>query len=208
MLDDIEKAFSKKFSNRQIRKANAYEMEKKFSKKLGEYVHHFNTHPDTVGVDQSEVKKAMDKVESIKSVANSNIRRSIENFEEIEKLDKKSSLLRSESQVFSRKSTKLKKKVRAQNYKYNWCIVIAISLGIYVVIAWKCGLYGEICADNLAKRTGKSSNNNNDNDNDNNGNGNNNNDNGNNNNNNGYENDNYYPGDGDYEEQPNDDYAD
>ena len=93
-LEDLQEAFTKKFKKRVILKANAYAMEKKFSSKIGELVHHFNTHPDIADIDRSAVVAAMDKAEKVKTVMGENIRRSLNAQEHTNKLRRQSELIR------------------------------------------------------------------------------------------------------------------
>lgn len=151
-LEDLQEAFTKKFKKRVILKANAYAMEKKFSSKIGELVHHFNTHPDIADIDRSAVVAAMDKAEKVKTVMGENIRRSMNAQEHTNKLRRQSELIRQDSIVFKKKTKKVKGTMRYSYTKYNWAITIAIFTFLYIAFAYKCGLTGSICLENMKQR--------------------------------------------------------
>ena len=120
-------------------------MEKNFSPKIGESVHHFNTHPETIGVDRTAIAKINAKAEATKTIMGDNIRMSLQAQESAEELQKTSTLVRQSSMIFKRKTIKMKRTMQYEYCKLNWGITVAVVIFIYVFFAYQCGFTGETC---------------------------------------------------------------
>ena len=138
-------------------------MEKKFASKIGELVHHFNTHPDNMTIDQAAIDKATAKVEATKEIMGNNIRQSLHAQETAQGLQRTSALLRQNSMVFRKKSTTMRRTIQCEYWKLNWAITVGILIFIYLCIAYHCGLAGEICLEKMKQRHNNSNINNDDN---------------------------------------------
>mmetsp|Transcript_11646 Transcript_11646/g.17569 ORF Transcript_11646/g.17569 Transcript_11646/m.17569 type:complete len:298 (+) Transcript_11646:64-957(+) len=154
-LAELESQFTKKFPKRQILKANAYAMEKKFSAKIGTVVHNYNTHPNASG--GTSAAALTEKVEEVKNVVGDSISTVLRRDENVNDVLRSSKLLRRDSLVFKRTSQTVKRKSKNQLRLYNWGVALLIMLGCYSVFAYMCGLEGQVCFEKMKNRSNSAS---------------------------------------------------
>ena len=157
-LTELESQFTKKFTKRNILKANAYAMEKKFSPKIGTLVHNFNTHPNASG--GSSAAALTSKVEEVKDIVGDSISTVLKRDENVNKMLRSSQLLREDSKVFRRTSQLAKRRVKNNLRCYNWLVALGIMLGCYIAFAYMCGLEGQVCFEKMKNRGNGAKNNN------------------------------------------------
>ena len=129
-LLDLQKEFTSKYTPNKILKANAYGMEKQFSKILANMMHHCNTNRHTQGRN-STLTKLNSEVESIKKVLGSSYDLLIRNQETLHSLVEKSDDLLFDAEVFSKSGRKIIKKAMKKKDKF-FKIVLIVFVMLFV----------------------------------------------------------------------------
>lgn len=142
-LDDVEKEFVRNYSAYKITKAKAYEFDKKFKIPLGKLLHFYNENR-TKMVRQGKVADYIQRVDDVKDILGKNITLVMERGESLDDLVEKSEDLLQDVQVFSKRSSQLKKKVQMEYYSYQCLAVGFVVLVFYLALGSLCG-YGFQC---------------------------------------------------------------
>ena len=138
-LLDLQKEFTSKYMPNKILKANAYGMEKQFSKILANMMHHCNTNRHTQGRRDSTLTKLNSEVESIKKVLGSSYDLLIRNQETLHSLVEKSDDLLFDAEVFSKSGRKIKKAMKKKNTVYKIVLIVFGMLLVYLMMVKLCG---------------------------------------------------------------------
>ena len=129
-LLDLQKEFTSKYTPNKILKANAYGMEKQFSKILANMMHHCNTNRHTQGRN-STLTKLNSEVESIKKVLGSSYDLLIRNQETLHSLVEKSDDLLFDAEVCSKSGRNIIKKAMKKKDKF-FKIVLIVFVMLFV----------------------------------------------------------------------------
>jgi hypothetical protein len=147
-LLDVEKEFATRYTPNKILKANAYGMEKDFSKILNKMMHHCNTNRNLLGKD-TRTAKLNAQVESIKTVLGMNIDLLMRREEHMRDLVDQSDDLLVDAKVFSKRGKKLKRAVKKKAWIYKMIIAGFAVLTIYLMMVKLCG-FDLSCRDDTA----------------------------------------------------------
>ena len=137
-LLDAQKEFTLKYTPNKILKANAYGMEKAFSKPLSNMMHHCNTHRDASGKD-TRTAQLRTEVESIKKVLGLNIDLIMKREDHLEDLMDTTDDLLVDSKVFAKRGKNLKRAMKKKASMYKLILVLFGLLTIYLMIVKLCG---------------------------------------------------------------------
>jgi len=137
-LLDVQKEFVKKYTPNKILKANAYGMEKAFSKPLSNMMHHCNTNRNPMGND-TKSSKLNAEVESIKKVLGVNMDLLMMREEYVLDLMDQTGDLLVDAKVFSKRGQKLKRALKKKEWMYKLILVMFGLLTIYLMMAKLCG---------------------------------------------------------------------
>jgi len=145
-LHDVQKEFTKKYKLKHIQKANAYGMEKTFSKTMINLMHHYNINGNELEKDE-RIATMTANVESLKSLMGDNIQLLLKRGDNLEQMVHTSDSLVKESQVFKRKARNLKKRIRHRKLYYKLFTAFILILIVYLIAASICG-FGLSCVRN------------------------------------------------------------
>jgi hypothetical protein len=148
-LLDVEKEFASRYTPNKVLKANAYGMEKGFSKILAKMMHHCNTNRNMLGKD-TRTAKLNAQVESIKTVLGMNIDLLMRREEHMRDLVDQSDDLLVDAKVFSKRGKKLKRAVKRKAWIYKLIIAGFAVLTIYLMMVKLCG-FDLSCRDDSAQ---------------------------------------------------------
>mmetsp|Transcript_17802 Transcript_17802/g.42861 ORF Transcript_17802/g.42861 Transcript_17802/m.42861 type:complete len:301 (+) Transcript_17802:108-1010(+) len=137
-LSDVEGKFTKSYAPYKITKAKAYEMDKKFGRELGKLIYFYNENRNKM-VRQDRVDDLLNKVDDLKGVLGKNITMVLERETRLADLVVKSEDMLEDTKVFSRRSSRLKTKVRREYYSYH---IIAFVFGVLVLYLFACSVCG------------------------------------------------------------------
>mmetsp|Transcript_7550 Transcript_7550/g.17116 ORF Transcript_7550/g.17116 Transcript_7550/m.17116 type:complete len:296 (-) Transcript_7550:83-970(-) len=144
-LDDADAKFTTSYAPYKITKAKAYEMDKKFNKELGKLIYFYNENRNKMA-RQDKVDDLLNKVEDLKGVLGRNITMVLDREEKLAVLVERSEDMLEDTKVFTKRSSKLKTKVKRNLYSY---YVIAFVFGVlvlYLFFAEVCGYTGQKCS--------------------------------------------------------------
>jgi vesicle-associated membrane protein 7 len=136
-LINIQKEFAIHYTPHKIEKANAYGFDKSFRKKLANLMHHCNTNR-SFGLD-SRTSQLNAEVQSIKKTLDLNIDLLIRRGMRMEDLVEQSEDLLVESQVFNKRSTKLKRAMKKKSRYYKLILATFALLIVYLMMVKLCG---------------------------------------------------------------------
>jgi vesicle-associated membrane protein 7 len=142
-LDDLDEDFTKNYSAYKITKAKAYEFDKKFKIPLGKLLHFYNENRSKM-VRQGKVAEYIQRVDDVKDILGRNITLVMDRGESLDELMQKSDDMLQDVQVFSKRSSQLKRRVQAEYYSYQCLAVVFIVLVLYLAVGSLCG-YGFQC---------------------------------------------------------------
>lgn len=136
-LINVQKEFYLKYPPSQIVTANAYAYDNSFRKTLSNLMHYCNT---SGGID-SDLKASglRAEVQSIKNILDINIDLLMRRGVVMENLIEQSEDLLVESQVFNKRSTKLKRAMKRKSFYYKMILVAFALLTIYLMMVKLCG---------------------------------------------------------------------
>mmetsp|Transcript_11788 Transcript_11788/g.25105 ORF Transcript_11788/g.25105 Transcript_11788/m.25105 type:complete len:306 (-) Transcript_11788:167-1084(-) len=144
-LDDAAGKFCKSYSAYRITKAKAYEMDKKFGRELGKLIYFYNENRNKM-VRQDKVTNMLTQVEDLKGVLGRNITMIMEREGRLEDLVEKSEDMVDSTKVFSRRSTRLKRKMQREYYMYHIIAGVFGLLVLYLFFADICGYGFQKCS--------------------------------------------------------------
>jgi len=142
-LQEMHDVFITKFSKSKIQNAISYGMEKSFSVKIRAIIHKYNTNLDA-GKSHS-VAALHAQVEDLKNVMGQNIYIMLQRGENIESLVNKAEQLEAKANVFHRRTSMVKGKMKTKSVKYQMFIALALVLFCYIIAASFCGVLFEHC---------------------------------------------------------------
>jgi len=144
-LDDVNAKFTKSYAPYKITKAKAYEMDKKFRQELSKLIYFYNENRNKM-VRQDKVQGYLEKVDDLKGILGRNISMILEREGTLIELAERSDQMLEDTKVFTKRTSKLKKRVQKEYYTYH---VIAAVFGIlvfYFFLAEICGWDFSKCA--------------------------------------------------------------
>lgn len=142
-LDDLERDFTKSYSAYRITKAKAYEFDKKFKAAVGKLLHFYNENRGKM-VRQGKVADYIQRVDDVKDILGRNITLVMERGESLDELVRKSDEMLRGTEVFSKRTSKLKRNMQMEYYSYQCMAGMFIVLVIYLAFGSICG-YGFQC---------------------------------------------------------------
>jgi len=142
-LDDVEQEFVKNYSAYKITKAKAYEFDKKFKISLGKFLHFYNENRSKM-VRQGKLADYIQRVDDVKDILGRNITLVMERGESLDDLVQQTDDMLQDVQVFSKRSTQLKRRVQSEYYSYQCLAVAFVVLVFYLAVGSLCG-YGMQC---------------------------------------------------------------
>jgi vesicle-associated membrane protein 7 len=142
-LDDLDQDFTKHYSAYKITKAKAYEFDKSYKIPLGKLLHFYNENRSKMA-RQGKVEHYLQKVDDVKDILGMNITLVMERGESLDDLMQKSDDMLQGVQVFSKRSSQLKRRGQAEYYSYQCLAVAFILLLLYLAFGSLCG-YGFQC---------------------------------------------------------------
>eukprot|EP00584_Thalassiosira_punctigera_P003116 CAMPEP_0172540292 /NCGR_PEP_ID=MMETSP1067-20121228/11355_1 /TAXON_ID=265564 ORGANISM="Thalassiosira punctigera, Strain Tpunct2005C2" /NCGR_SAMPLE_ID=MMETSP1067 /ASSEMBLY_ACC=CAM_ASM_000444 /LENGTH=240 /DNA_ID=CAMNT_0013326143 /DNA_START=298 /DNA_END=1021 /DNA_ORIENTATION=- len=110
-LDDSHSKFTKSYAPYKVTKAKAYEMDKKFSKELEKLIYFYNENRNKMA-RQEKMHDLMNKVDDLKGLLGRNITMVLERESKLVELVEKSEDMLEDTKVFSKRSAKLKTRVK------------------------------------------------------------------------------------------------
>lgn len=149
-LDDVGAQFRKAYAPYKITKAKAYEMDKKFGTELGKVMYFYNENRNAM-VRQDKVVGMLSKVDDLKGVLGRNIRVILEREEKLVELVEKSEDMLEDTKVFTKRSTKLKRRTIPNYYPY---YIIGCLFGVSVVYLFVAGICGYTFEECLSREEG------------------------------------------------------
>lgn len=150
-LDDAEAKFSKSYAPYKIMKAKAYEMDKKFNKELGKLIYFYNENRNKM-VRQDKVDGLLDKVDDLKGVLGRNITMILEREERLADLMEKSEDMMDGTKVFSKRSARLKTRMKREFYSYYIVAFVFVALVLYLFLGEICGYTFQKCSSSGGRR--------------------------------------------------------
>ncbi|KAL7533214.1 hypothetical protein ACHAWF_004385 [Thalassiosira exigua] len=136
-LDDVDAKFAKAYAPYKVTKAKAYEMDKKFKQDLGKLMYFYNENRNKM-VRQDKVNNLLGKVDDLKGVLGKNIMVTLEREGKLAGLIEQSDEMLEDTKVFTKRSSRLRTKVKREYYSY---YVIAFVFGLLVLYLF----LGELC---------------------------------------------------------------
>lgn len=143
-LNQIQEEFTRQYASHRIKKANAYSMDKSFSRQLGSIMHRYNTNQSTMARGD-KINSLHAEVDDLKTVMGRNINVMLTRGENLDELVEKSEMLRGETVVFKKRSTELKRILWTRNYKYMSILALFVLALIYFMAAAVCGPFFQRC---------------------------------------------------------------
>jgi hypothetical protein len=137
-LLNLQKEFTSKYSPSKIEKANAYQFDKAFRKKLSSLMHDCNTNRHSIAND-SQASQLNAEVESIKKTIDVNLDLLMKRGVRMESLMIASDDLMEQTQVFHKRSSNLKRVMRKKALYYKLVLAGFAVLTIYLMMAKLCG---------------------------------------------------------------------
>ena len=148
-LIDVSTKFTTSYASYTITKAKAYEMEKKFNIELSKILYYYNTNRNNM-IKNDKIHHLCSKVDNLKILLGHNITMVLDRDQQLHDMVIQSEHMMVDSKVFTKRTSKLKKKMRLEYY---WSQIIAIVFGILVVylfFAHICGYTGVKCSSNYS----------------------------------------------------------
>jgi len=142
-LDDVDQEFIKNYSAYRITKAKAYEFDKKFKITMGKLLHFYNENRSKM-VRQGKLADYIQRVDDVKDILGRNITLVMDRGESLQDLVQKSDDMLQDVQVFSKRSSQLKRRVQTEYYSYQCMAVAFVVLVLYLAVGSLCG-YGFQC---------------------------------------------------------------
>jgi len=133
-LQAIAGDFTAKYSARKIRTCNAYAVDKDFRPTLRAAMDYYNNNAKTLSQDH-KVRALMAQVDDLRSILGRNVNLLIERETRIDTLVEKSEQTMIESQVFKKKSIKMKREERRKSIK------MSILIGGFFLLLFLCLAY-------------------------------------------------------------------
>lgn len=144
-LDDVHAKFTKSYAPYKITKAKAYEMDKKFKKELAKLMYFYNENRNKM-VRQDNLNEYLHKVDDIKGILGKNITMILEREGTLDDLMNRSDQMLEDTKVFSKRSSKLKTRMRKEYYSYYIIAGVFGMLVLYLFIAGICGYKFDQCS--------------------------------------------------------------
>lgn len=145
-LQAIARDFEARYTERRIKNANSYSLDKEFKPVLRSTMHHFNVHrQEIMQQEHPEIENLLAKVEDLKNVLGRNLNLLLERDEYIDNLMDKAVQARRDSMVFKKRSKKTRQHMQMKAYKMGALFCIGITMFIYLVIISACGFNLQNC---------------------------------------------------------------
>ena len=150
-LDDVVAKFRKSYAAYRITKAKAYEMDKKFSKELEKRMYFYNGNRDKL-VRQDKVVDILNKVDDLKDILGKNITMVLERETRLVELVERSDEMLEDTKVFTKRSAKIKKRLKTNHNSYYIIGFVFGVLVLYLFVGDICGYTFQKC---LASKDGR-----------------------------------------------------
>ena len=143
-LHEVQSEFADKYTPNRIAKANAYGMEKHFSRPLSALMHHYNMNRIDMGGDQ-KTDSHMAEVEELKTAMGRNISLLLSRGDMLEEHVQRSDELLEKSKIFRKRTSTLKKEMSKRVMMYKAILIGFAILFIYSIFASFCGFTMSKC---------------------------------------------------------------
>lgn len=144
-LNDVIKDFTNKYSPNKVERANAYGMDKSFSKTISKLMNHYEINRNDLKKDE-RMASLHTTAESLQSLMGNNLNLMMRRGDNLEQMVKNSESLMEDSKVFAKKSIKLKKTMRNRVYYYRIITAGVAIMILFLILGSFCG-FDLVCFD-------------------------------------------------------------
>ena len=145
-LQTLSHDFKGRFSQRRIKNANSYALDKEFRPVLRSTMHHYNVHRKEILLqDNAQIDQLLTQVDDLKNVLGRNLNLLLERDQHLDSLMNKATQARRDSLVFRKKSVKVKKHLEIKAVKMWFLIGFSVSIFLYFVLISACGFNFQYC---------------------------------------------------------------
>jgi len=143
-LEDMRAKFTQKYSERQIKNAIAYGMDRAFSSNISKTMHEYNTDPNAGA--RTGASMVNDLVENTKDIMSKNIDKVLSRGDQIDLVVEKADAMEIDSKQFVKKSREIKRSAEYRDWQIKMGTIGVVMLFFAFLLFTTCGLFLGKCS--------------------------------------------------------------